>query len=121
MKTLQSLEQLDAIVYTLVNHTSFDVSEDKEFEYKTYKKDNMLCVYTSFIEAYSEPNFKGDYLQPADEYGIIRNEQIHYYLAGDLILKIIKDMEAELERIMDADEPELIEEDADDYVEYEKE
>jgi len=38
-----------------------------------------------------------------------------------LILKIIKDMEAELERIMDADEPELIEEDADDYVEYEKE
>ena len=35
MKTLKSLEQLDAIVYTLVNHTSFDVSEDKELEYNT--------------------------------------------------------------------------------------
>jgi len=45
MKTLQSLEQLDAIVYTLVNHTSFDVSEDKEFEYKTYKKDNMYFTH----------------------------------------------------------------------------
>ena len=121
MKTLKSLEQLDAIIQTLVNHSSFDVSEDKYFEFKTYEKDNMLCVHTSFIEAYTEPNFNGDHEQPADNYGIIRNEQTHYYLIGDLILKIVKDMEAEIERIMDAPEPELVEEDADDYIEYEKE
>lgn len=36
-------------------------------------------------------------------------------------LEQVKDMEAEIERIMDAPEPELVEEDADDYIESAKE
>lgn len=110
MKTIQSLEQLQGVIYgvayALINIDNIIIGEEKNFDFDVFENPKGgFCVKTEFVDYFIEPFFKGDHEQPADDAEPHLQEQIFYIGVGSKVSKVVKDFIEELERISDADYP----------------
>lgn len=104
MQTIQNIDRLQAILDATVNAFSNHVGEinpAKEFDYYVKYKDGKMAVHLNFVDYFTESKYEnGPHINHLDK-------QELYFSEDTKISKAVNDITTELERIYDAEVPEL--------------
>ncbi len=104
MQTIQNINILQAILEATVNSFYYvvgKIEDSKEFDYYAKFKDGKLAVCLKYVDYYTEPKYENDL--PESHYDI----QEIYFSEKTKISKAVNDITVELERIHDAEIPDL--------------
>lgn len=109
MKTLEYFKgAVDAIIKYETSEGIY-IEDEKEFEYNVFERGpNGWAVELKCIESYKEPNFKGDWQQPADDDIPVHHVQVIYFTYDTSIPKVIKEIIEELNTISKISTPQLV-------------
>ena len=109
MKTLEYFKgAVDAIIKYETSEGIY-IEDEKEFEYNVFERgSNGWAVELKCIESYKEPNFKGNWQQPADDDIPVYHEQVIYFTYDTSIPKVIKEIIEELHTISKISTPQLV-------------
>ena len=104
MQTVDNIIGLQATLTATVNAFYYHVGEinpEKDFHYYAKYKDGKMCVLLVFTDYYTEPKYENDL--PESHYDI----QEIYFSENTKISKAVNDITSEIERIHDAENPDL--------------
>lgn len=103
---VDNIERLKGVCEALY-HTHYDIEDEKDFTIDVFERIGCYFVELSYIKSFRPAIFKGSRLQPADDDIKILDIQTVYVSKDTNISKVVKDIEAEIERIFEAKCPEL--------------
>lgn len=104
MQTIQNINILQAILEATVNSFYYvvgKIEDSKEFDYYAKFKDGKLAVCLKYVDYFTQSKFENDL--PESHF----DRQELYYSEKTTISKVVKDIMCELERIHDAEVPDL--------------
>lgn len=104
MQTIQNINILQAILEATVNSFYYvvgKIEDSKEFDYYVKYKDGKMGVHLNFVDYFTESKYENE--PPINHL----DKQELYFSEDTKISKVVKDITTELERIHDAENPDL--------------